>query len=43
MSPRRQFIVSGHFRAIPIFRKGSQAAAQTGRLRLVYSSFPKVN
>src|SRR5580658_1109405 len=43
MSPRGQFIVSGHLGAIPILCKSGQAAAQVGGLRLVDSSFTKID
>lgn len=43
MSPRRQFIVGSHFRAIPVFCERGQAAAQIVRLRLVDSAFTEVD
>jgi hypothetical protein len=42
-SPRRQFIIRSHFRAIPILCKWGQPAAQFGRLGLVYSSLTKIH
>ena len=42
-SPRRQFIVGGHFRSIPILGKRSQAAPQIGGLGLVDPTFTKIH
>src|SRR5471030_596895 len=43
MSPRRQFIVSSHLGSIPILCKCSQPTPEIGRLRLVDSSFAKID